>query len=172
MKLSKREYYLSGTILLLLAMATSGWCSMAGMLDHKSEIIHPFISISGEYTDNLFSTEKNEEDDFFSRITPGVIIAIPKIDPDMVPIDSASYAPAGEMGTRIHQLDTMGEGMLQACVKYAPTFENYADYESRDIVTHQLDAYAMMKLRSGLAFELINQYRDNRDPVEEQTDSA
>lgn len=158
-------------LLLVLSTATPGWCSLFSqeMFGLESDIVHPFMSVSGEYTDNLFSAESDEKDDFFTKVSPGIWFALPGADAEVINIASSSSAPGGMAQTRFQAEDM---GRFQTYFKYAPTFENYVDFDDRDFTSHQLDAYAAFNLAGGLSFELMDQYKDNRDSVEEQTDSA
>jgi len=139
------------------------------MLGLESDMIHPFISFSGEYTDNLFATNDGEEEDWISYITPGVWLALPGADAEVINIASSSSVPGGMAQTRFQAEDM---GRYQGFFRYAPTFENYLDFTERDFTSHKLDAYAAVNLAGGLSFELIDQYKDSRDAVEEETDSA
>jgi hypothetical protein len=157
--------------ILCIFAATEGRCSLFSqeMFGLENDMIHPFISVTGEYTDNLFSTTDNEKDDIISRVTPGLWLALPGADAEVINIATSSSAPGG-MALTCFQREDMGR--YQAFLWYAPTFENYVDYSERDIITHKLSAYAALNMKSGLSFELLDQYKDNRDAVEEQTDSA
>lgn len=132
-------------------------------------MVHPFLSFSGEYTDNVFAKNNNTESDFISYITPGVWLALPGADAEVINIASSSSVPGGFAQTRFQSEMT---GRYQAFVKYAPTFENYVDFNERDFISNKLDAYAAVNLAVGLSFELMDQFTDSRDGVEEETDSA
>ena len=170
MKLLKLKMPMVG-VLLIFGVATSGWCSMFNqeMFGLENGIVHPYASLTAEYTDNLFSTQGGEKDDFLTMITPGVWLAFPGADAEVINIASSSSAAGGMAQTRFQQGDT---GRFQTFFKYAPTFETYAVTDQRDIVTHQVDGYAALNLRGGLSFELMDQYQDNRDSVTDDTDSA
>ncbi len=157
--------------LLILATATSGWCSLFSRekFGIDSGVVHPFITVDGEYTDNLFATNENEEDDYVSYVTPGFWLALPGSDAEVINFVTMSSAPGGMAQTRFQNDDI---GKFQTYFKYAPTFENYADFDERDFTSHQLDAYAAANFAGGLSFELMDQYKDYRDAVEEETDSA
>ncbi|BCS95604.1 hypothetical protein DSLASN_12360 [Desulfoluna limicola] len=157
--------------LLILATATSGWCSLFSRetLGIESGVVHPFIKVDGEYTDNLFATNGNEEEDYVSYVSPGFWLALPGSDTEVINLATMSSAPGGMAQTRFQAEDM---GRFQTYLKYAPTFENYADFDERDFTSHQFDAYAAFNLAGGLSFELMDQYKDNRDGVEEETDSA
>ncbi|WP_180144582.1 outer membrane beta-barrel protein [Desulfoluna butyratoxydans] len=152
-------------------MTTSGWCDLFSqdMFGLESDTIHPFLSFSGEYTDNVFATNDDEEDDLISYITPGVWLALPGADAEVINIAASSSVPGGMAQTRF-QNEEMGR--YQGFFRYAPTFENYLDIDDRDFIYHRLDAYAALNLAGGLSFELMDQYQDSRDDVEEETDSA
>lgn len=158
-------------IVVFLLMAASGWCDLYSqeMFGLESDVIHPFISFSGEYTDNVFATNDDEEDDLISYITPGVWLALPGADAEVINIAASSSVPGGMAQTRF-QNEEMGR--YQGFFRYAPTFENYLDFDERDFISHKLDAYAAWNLAGGLSFELMDQYQDSRDAVEEETDSA
>jgi len=157
--------------LLFLMTATNGRCDTFSkeMFGIEQGYVHPFLSVSGEYTDNLFSDETGEESDFFTKVSPGIWLSLPGADAEVINYASSSSTPGGMAQTRFQAEDM---GRYQTFLKYAPTFENYIDFNERDIVTHQLDAYAALNLSGGLSFELMDQYKDDRDSVEEQTDSA
>lgn len=170
MKRLKRLGFAVG-ILLVLATAAPGWCSLFSrdMLGLEAGTVHPFLSFSGEYTDNLFATNDNTESDWISYITPGVWLSLPGADAEVINIASSSSVPGGMAQTRF-QTDAIGR--YQGFLKYAPTFENYLDFSERDFTSHQLDAYAAANFAGGISLELIDQYKDYRDAVEEETDSA
>lgn len=169
----KRTMWMGSLLVLLMVLTTasSAWCSLFSreMLGLESGLVHPFVSFSGEYTDNLFSTNDQEKDDFVSYITPGIWLALPGASAEVINIATMSSSPGGMAQTRFQKGDF---GPYQAFLKYGPTFENYADYSERDFISHKLDAYAALNLRGGLSFELLDQYKDSRDGVEEETNSA
>lgn len=57
--------------------------------------IHPFLSIEGGYSDNIFNTKENEKDDFYTTISPGLWVATPRSKEIVLNINPSNTAPGG-----------------------------------------------------------------------------
>ena len=56
------------TIIVFLCILTAPYVYATDILNQ----IHPYISVKGEYSDNLNLTNENQKKDFYTTISPGV----------------------------------------------------------------------------------------------------
>ena len=61
----------------------------------RAGYVHPFLSVGGFYTDNLFNNDTDEKSDWVAVMTPGVWVARPASRQKLVNVNTMNTAPGG-----------------------------------------------------------------------------
>jgi hypothetical protein len=152
-----------------LGVGTEGYGSPV-MSDHvrlwdinsiRSGYFHPFLSVGGYHTDNLFNTPSKEKSDWVAVITPGIWIARPASRQKMVDINTINTAPGG---LALSRFETETERRLQTYALYRADIMEHDKYTDENRVDHQAEGMIKLSLRGGLSLELIDVFEINHDP--------
>lgn len=121
----------------------------------RGGFIHPFLSVAAYYTDNVFFSKDNKKDDFVTIFSPGIWLAVPHVYEKLLSVKSSDIAPGGFSLSR-YKPDEFRP--YQAYLFYNADIGKYAKYSSEDTVSHKLEGFLQYNLRSGLSFEVMDQY--------------
>ena len=122
--------------------------------------LHPFLSISEYYTDNVFNAYGEKKSDFITVISPGVWLTIPRIYEKLLSVDTSSIAPGG------FSLSRSAAGSFrryQTYLFYGADIERFSKYSSENVTSHKLEGLFQYNLRGGLSIELVDQYLASHD---------
>lgn len=132
----------------------------ADIFGKKGGNFHPFLIIQGVYTDNLFATHTNTQEDFITTLAPGIWIAFPANREKLLAIDTVTTSPGGLKLSRIKPEATR---RYQTYFLYSPEFLFYSDHSSLDHVNHKAEGMFQYNFNSGLSFDVIDIYHDKED---------
>jgi len=122
--------------------------------------LHPFLSISEYYTDNVVNAKGEKKSDFITVISPGVWLTIPRIYEKLLSVDTSSIAPGGFSLSR----STSGSfRRYQTYLFYGADIERFSKYSSENVTSHKLEGLFQYNLRGGLSIELVDQYLASHD---------
>jgi hypothetical protein len=124
------------------------------VLERKSNIIHPFLSIGGYYTDNVYNTRDNRKSDFGMVFSPGIYLALPGMRQRIVPVGTSNIAPGGANLTGFRP-DSPRQ--LQTYLYYRADIEQFASESSLNSVSHLAEGMAQWNLRGGLQLQFEDQ---------------
>ena len=128
----------------------------------KGGYIHPFLSITGYYTDNVFNSPVDKKSDFVTALTPGVWLAVPGINQKILSVSSSNTAPGG------YRLSRSSENFFrryQVYLLYAADIEYFSKYNSQNFTGHRIEGLFQYNLRGGLTFEFVDQYLISHDII-------
>ena len=121
---------------------------------------HPFLSIAGEYTDNLYNIDTDKTDNFLTRISPGIWFSVPSAKEPPLNLDPSNSAAGG----------------LQLALPSTESFDRYNAYllgmldikfYSADSDLNDTDAlvegFFQYNLRGGLSFRLVDRFNHSQD---------
>ncbi len=123
----------------------------------KGGRFHPFLILEELYTDNLFATDTNKQNDFITTITPGIWLAFPANREKLLSIDTTSSSPGGLNLSRIKPEATR---RYQTYFLYSPEFVFYSDFSKHNHINQKAEALFQYNLNSGLSFDLIDLFND------------
>lgn len=129
----------------------------ADLFGSRGGFIHPYISLSGLYSDNIYNAPVNTESDFATIISPGLLLAYPGVKGmSGASFSTSNLSPGGLLGDR-----ASGDGFrrLQTSLLYQADIENYTDNSSADTDQHRLEALFQLNLRGGVHFDLAGEYK-------------
>lgn len=133
----------------------------ANLFGGRTGYIHPFLSLSGFYTSNLFRTADNELSDRYAVITPGIWLALPARNQRMPEIGTSNTAPGG---LSLSRLTAARERRVQAYALYQANILKYDQYQDEDRVDHRLQGMIKLSARRGLSLEIVDVFERNSDP--------
>lgn len=139
----------------------SGRISSGEIYSSRSGSFHPFLSVGGFYTDNLFNTPNGEKSDSVAVITPGLWLARPASRQKMLDINTVNTAPGG---LALGRFETKSERRLQSYALYRADIREHDKYTDENRVDHRGEGMIKLSLRGGLSLELIDVFEINRDP--------
>ncbi|TAN40915.1 MAG: porin [Nitrospirae bacterium] len=123
--------------------------------------IHPFLTVSEYYTDNVFFTRDDKKTDFITVISPGIWIAIPRMS-DKAPAMATSNLTAG--GSASTRFLTRYPGHYQTFLLYRADIERYSKNHSENTTSHNLEGGFQYNFRGGLSVDVADQYSQTHNP--------
>ncbi|MEW6118081.1 MAG: outer membrane beta-barrel protein [Nitrospirota bacterium] len=131
------------------------------LFERTGGYVHPFLSLTEYYTDNVFNTRSNEKEDYVTIISPGIWLAAPRVKERLYDIETSSVTPGGAPLTRFFP---RAPGRYQAYVLYRADIERYAKETSENTENHRVDAMLQYNFRGGLSIDLMNQFLKTHNP--------
>ncbi len=122
--------------------------------------VHPFCTISEEYTDNLFNVDDNKTSNFLTKITPGIWFTMPRSKE--VPITFiAGNTSAG--GLQMALPDYKSFDRMNVYLLGASDIKFYSEDSSLNDHDDRLEGLFKYNLRSGLSFQVVDRYNRGQD---------
>lgn len=122
--------------------------------------IHPFLSVTEYYTDNVFFSNRNEKSDFITVISPGIWLTVPHVYEKLLHIDTSNLSPGGFSLSRFSP-ETFRR--YQTYLYYNADIELFSKYSSENTVNHKAEGLFQYNLRGGLSIELVDQFIASHD---------
>ena len=121
---------------------------------------HPYLSVLGIYSDNIFSTRINRLSDYTLIVSPGFWFASPGSKERILAINTSSVTPGGLMLSRYK-----GEipRRFQSYLLYGADIERFREFAKLDAVSHTLEGFAQYNFRSGLSVDLVDKFKASQD---------
>lgn len=126
----------------------------------ESGYIHPSISLSESYNDNIYNT-KDKEEDFITNISPAIWFALPGTKDPISIKEISGSTPGGLTKTRFKSEIF---NRYQTYVFYGPQFELYSQNDEENTTSQLLEGGAQYNLKGGLSFDVVDQYYKSHDP--------
>lgn len=133
---------------------------LGDILGGKTGYIHPFLSVSGFYTDNLFNREYNREGDFITLITPGIWAVLPASRYPLISINTLNTAPGGLELSRFREKST---SRMQGYAKYQASIFLHDKFDSEDQVNQRAEGFFRYNFRGGLSIDVLDIYELDHD---------
>ncbi|MFO7752055.1 MAG: outer membrane beta-barrel protein [Desulfobacteraceae bacterium] len=122
--------------------------------------IHPFLLVEGRYTDNLYYTDTNEEDDFITSVSPGLWVAVPSNREKLVELQTSNTSPGG---LRVSRIKPEATRRMQSYFLYSPEFVTYADNSTHDHVDHTAEGMFQYNFDTGLSIDVMDKFNKNNE---------
>ena len=127
----------------------------------RTGYIHPFLSVSGFYTSNLFRTAGNEQADRYTVIVPGIWLALPARKQKLPEIGTSNTAPGGLSLSRV---TAERERRVQGYALYQANIRKYDRFAEEDRIDHRGQGMLKFSTRRGSSLEFVDVYERNSDP--------
>lgn len=126
----------------------------------KGGYIHPSLSITELYSDNVFNDSSNEIDDYATVLSPAIWLAIPGTRQQILEIDSSSVTPGG----LDYDIDySEYSRRFQSYILAAADFLRYSDHSRGDTEDYWVEGFFQYRLARHLTLELIDQFAASHD---------
>ncbi len=119
----------------------------------RKGFLHPFLAITGYYTDNVFYTKDNKKSDFATVITPGIWLTFPHVNERLLNIDTSNLSPGGFSLSR-YSPQTFKR--YQTYLFYNADIELFSNNSSGNDISHTAGGLFQYNLRGGLSFEFAD----------------
>jgi hypothetical protein len=123
--------------------------------------VHPFIGVGEYYTDNIFYAPSNEEDEFYTVISPGLWLALPASRQQLVNISTDVASPGG---LKLSRFRTAADRPFQGYALYRADIERHASFSDEDRVNHKGEGLMQFTSKAGYSLEILDIYEKNQDP--------
>ncbi len=133
-----------------------------GLFGGKKGLIHPSVTVTGKYSDNVFKEETNKRSDSSIVISPVVWLALPERDQAVLSISSANTAPGG-LDLFLERPE--GFNRYQGYAFYGADIEKYIDFSERDNTKQAAEAFLQYNLRGGLSLNFYDKLINSEDPL-------
>jgi len=133
----------------------------ADIFGRRRGYIHPFLSITGYWTDNIFNTNKNKKSDYVAIITPGIRLTIPKVkELKLADIETSTVTPGG---IKVSRFVRKFPRRYQLYLMYRTDIEQFKRYSSENFVNHRLEGIFQYNMRGGVSVNLTEQFIKSHD---------
>jgi polysaccharide biosynthesis protein VpsM len=125
-----------------------------------SGYLHPFFSVGGEYTDNLFNINTDTTSNFLTRISPGIWLSVPKVKE--VPIAIATNNTSAG-GLQMALPDQKGFERYNAYLLGGLDYKMYSADSDLNDTDAKLEGLFKFNLRDGLSFQVLDSFNNSQD---------
>ena len=132
----------------------------ADVFGNKGGYLHPFLSITEYYTDNVFNTRNETKGDLVTIISPGIWLAVPHVYEKLLSIDTSNIAPGG---FNLSRFTPESFKRYQTYLFYNADIEQFSKYSSENTTSHKVDGLFQYNLRGGLSIDLTDQFLSSYD---------
>jgi len=129
----------------------------AEVFGREGGYIHPFLFLEGKYTDNLYYTHTDEEDDFITSVAPGFWIAVPGNREKLL---EARTTPTSVSGLQVSRMKPQSNRRMQAYFLYSPEVVYYSDNSEHDHISHRAEAMFQYNFDMGLSVDVMDLFND------------
>jgi len=123
--------------------------------------VHPFLSLGGYVTTNLFRTEDNEESDNVLVASPGIWFALPASRQQLLKVETLNTAPGG---LEVSRFRPEAIRRFQGYALYRGEFTQHDRFAEADTDDHRAEGLLQYNFRGGLSLELADIFENNHDP--------
>lgn len=127
----------------------------------KGGYFHPFISVTGMSSDNIYNNSSNTSD-WLTIYSPGIWLAAPARKEIFLNLSSNNTSPGG----RLQELDkTESFSRYQSYLMYAADINDYSSNSDMDNVKQSAEGFFQVNLRGGLSIDLFDKFTNSQDPL-------
>ena len=126
----------------------------------KGGYFHPYLSLSGEWTDNLYNLKDDTKSNFLTKVSPGVWLAVPRAK--IIPVTITPHnTSAGGLQQQLK--DHSGTDRYQVYALGGLDFLTYSEDSDLDSVDGNFEGLARYNMRGGLSLQLLDRYSLGHD---------
>ncbi len=130
--------------------------------------IHPYLTIAGEYTDNLYNINYDERSNFLTRISPGIWFALPRTRE--VPITITPHnSSAGGLQHELEEYARDEFNRFNAYLLGGLDFEFYSENSDLNTTNGRLEGLARYNMKNGLSLQVLDSFSRDMDMLDFQS---
>jgi hypothetical protein len=119
--------------------------------------IHPYLSVTGLYSDNIYNAPTNEESDFLTIFSPGIMLAYPGIkNMPGASFSTSDLTPGGLVASRGKAVSFR---RFQTSLLYQADLESYADNSSAARDHRRAEGLLQFNLKGGVSLDLAGEHK-------------
>lgn len=127
----------------------------------KSGYFHPFISVTGMSSDNIYNNASNTSD-WVTTYSPGIWVAAPARKEIFLNLNTNNTSPGG----RLQELDKAESfSRYQTYAMYAADISDYNSNSDMDNVKQSAEGFFQVNLRGGLSIDIFDKFSNSQDPL-------
>ena len=131
-----------------------------GLFGMGPGVIHPYVTIGVEYTDNLYNLDKNRVSGFTTSFSPGIWLSLP--GKKQVPVTLVTNNPSN--GGYQYEMPNFGRAdRLQLFLLGDLDYRMYSDNSGLNAWLYRLQGLARYNFPSGLSLQILDAYTRNQD---------
>lgn len=130
------------------------------IFERKRRRIHPFVSVTAFYTDNIYNSKRMKKSDFLTVLSPGVWLSVPTAQRQPAFINSSVRSPGGFIA---EQLRYEFFRRFMAYLFYQADIELYSRNASENTVRHRIQGRIEYMSRGGLSLGITDEYLISHD---------
>jgi len=121
---------------------------------------HPYITLAGQYDDNLYSRNEDEKGDFATVISPGIWLAFPASRQRVVGLDTSTLKPGG-----LGMLQERGATFrrVRAYLHYGADLTRWGSESQNDTDDQRIEGVVQYNFRGGLSLGLLDVFQDGHE---------
>ncbi len=124
---------------------------------------HPYITLAGEWTDNLYNIDVEKKSNFLTRISPGLWLALPRTK--VIPVTITPHnTSAGGLQQQLK--DHSGTDRYQLYALGGVDFLNYSEDSDLNTTDGNVEGLARYNMKGGLSLQLLDRYSVGHDRFE------
>jgi hypothetical protein len=127
----------------------------AEVFGREGGYLHPFLFAEGKYTDNLYYTNTNEQEDFITSIAPGIWLAVPANREKLLQLHTSPTSPGG---LQVSRMKPQSNRRMQTYFMYTPSFVFYSDNPDQNHVDHKAEGLFQYNFDMGLSLDVMDQF--------------
>lgn len=128
----------------------------------RSGYFHPFLSLTGKYSDNIFRDKENTVSDWSLVVSPGIWIAVPASDQIILSVASSTAQPGG-LSMFLETPEAFSR--YQTYAFYGADIERFLDHDERDHTKQTANGFLQYNFRGGLSLNMYDKWIDSEDPL-------
>lgn len=130
------------------------------LFGEKGGYWHPYITIGGEYTDNLFNVADDTTSSFIGRIAPGIWFSLPRTKQIPIEIEPHNTSPGG-LEWMIK--DYEGTDRYQAYALAGLDYRMYSEDSDLNDTDARLEGLFRYNMRGGLSLQVLDSFNYAQD---------
>jgi hypothetical protein len=127
---------------------------------YRDGYLHAALALSGEWTDNLYNTDMDKQENFLTRISPSVWLTWPRRHRRPVQLASDNTAPGG-MQYSLNEYEVFNKYQVYLAGKM--DIMSYSEDSELDHIENGVEALIQYQPKSRLTLHLLDKYSHSQD---------
>ena len=124
--------------------------------------VHPYITLAGEWTDNLFNVNADEKSNFLGTLSPGIWFALPRTKEVPISITPHNTA-AGGLQYQLEEYTRDEFNRFNAYLLGGLDFDFYSEDSDLNVTNGRLEGLVRYNMKNGLALQILDRYSRDTD---------
>lgn len=122
--------------------------------------LHPYLSLKGEWTDNLFNLDADETNNLLTVVSPGIWVGFPSMK--QIPVSLTPHNTAIG-GMRFSDPGSSSYDRFQAYLLGGLDYKNYSEDSDLNYTAWRIEGLFQYNLPAGISFRISDRFSYDRD---------